>query len=41
MYSYVYISYENNTVYTNYISSIKLYTNNYILHTFEGVIPNN
>lgn len=24
MYSYIYISYENNTIYTNYISSMKL-----------------
>ena len=37
MYSFLYISYENNTLYTNYIASIKLYANHCILRTtFEN-----
>lgn len=38
---FIYISYENNTLYTNYIASIKLYANHCILRTtFENKTTN-
>ena len=37
LYIVIYISYENNTLYTNYLASNKLYANHCILHTtFEN-----